>query len=154
MNLGFIFAAVLGASVVPAFGQAKPNTSVPHSGPARQVLAIVDQLTTAGVKRDVAALDKLYAQDYFHTNPDGTIMTKAEVLASYRTAPTATIDSDAHDQDRVQVHGNMAVVNSRVIIKGRLGEQPFTRVYRVTHVLRRAAGRWLAANSHATLMTQ
>ena len=58
----------------------------------------------AGVRRDVSTLARLYADEYFHTNADGSLMTKAQVLDSYKAPPTATIESHRHDEDKVGVH--------------------------------------------------
>lgn len=123
-------------------------------GNQQEVVDVLDRLTSAGLKRDVAALDQLYADDYFHTNADGSRMSKQDVLKSYRDPPTALVESSAHDEDRVQVHGDLAIISSRIKIAGRIADQPFTRSYRVTYVFRKAEGRWLVATSHASLLAQ
>lgn len=120
----------------------------------KEVVAFLDVLTTAGLKRDVATLTHLYADDYFHTNPDGSLMTKAQVLESYREAPKGVIESSQHDEDRVWVHGNVAFVNTRVTIKGRFNDVPYVRQWRVTYLFEKLRGQWLAVTSHATLIMQ
>jgi ketosteroid isomerase-like protein len=138
-----------------AFAKYSVENGIAESWVEKEVIAFFDVLTDAGLKRDVATLDRLYSDDYFHTNPDGSIMTKAQVLASYK-APlgAATIDSDEHDEDRVIIRGNVAVLNTRVTIKGRFNSEPYTRMYRITYVFEKKKGAWRAVMSHATLILQ
>ena len=121
----------------------------------QEVITFLDALTEAGLKRDVAVLERLYSEGYFHTNPDGSIMTKPQVLASYKAPPgVATIDSDKHDEDRVWIKGNLAVLNTRMTIKGRFNGEPYTRMYRITYVFEKGKSDWRAITSHATLILQ
>lgn len=116
------------------------------------VLAFLDTLTEAGFKRDAARLDRLYADDYFHTNSDGSMMTKSQVLASYKAPPSTVIESDRHDDDKVWIRGNVAYVNTRVTIKGRTNNQPYERQWRVTYLFEKTKGKWRAVTSHASLI--
>jgi len=106
---------------------------------------VFERLNDAGLRRDVAALEQIYAGDYFHTNPDGSIMRRADVMASYRKPATARA---THDDDIWQIHGDTAVVNTRLTTKSAGGEGRF----RVTYVFERRGGRWQATNSHATMI--
>ena len=81
------------------FAKGHSHQSNPLIKTKEEVIAFLDTLTEGGRKRDVATLDRLYSDDYSHTNPDGSIMTKAQVLVSYKAPPTAVIESDQHDED-------------------------------------------------------
>ena len=116
------------------------------------VLATFDRVNAAGMKRDAATLDTLYTDDYFHTNPDGSVMDRATVLASYHQPTQFTFSSSQRDEERVQVHGDCAVMSLRLTLQGKRGADPFSSQYRVTYVLRRAAGQWKVANSHSSLL--
>jgi ketosteroid isomerase-like protein len=130
------------------------SSSAARKDDEREVLKTIDALAEAGMKRDLATIERLYSDDYFHTNADGTIMTKRDVLSFYRNASGGTIESNKHDEDRIQVHGAMAVVSTRVAIKGRSAEgQAFALTYRVTYVLNKGRGSWQVTASHASLMT-
>ena len=120
----------------------------------KEVIAFLDALGEAGLKRDAATLDRLYSDDYFHTNPDGSIMTKAQVLESYRAAPKTIIESNQHDEYKVWLHGDVALVNTRVIIKGRANDEPYVRYYRVTYIFAKTKSGWRAVNSHASFILQ
>lgn len=130
-----------------------------HNGQAiakaeKEVISFLDALTEAGLKRDAATLDRLYSDDYFHTNPDGSIMTKAQVLDSYRAAPKSVIESNQHDEDKVWLHGDVAFINTRMTIKGRVNQGPYVQHYRVTYIFEKMKSGWRAVNSHASLILQ
>lgn len=116
------------------------------------VLAVFDRVNAAGMKRDAKALDELYTGDYFHTNPDGSVMDRATVLKSYEQPTQFTFSDSQRDEERVQAHGDCAVMSLRLTLHGKRGEDPFTSRYRVTYVLRKEKGRWKVANSHSSLL--
>jgi 3-oxoadipate enol-lactonase len=118
----------------------------------RKVMAVVKALRQAGLARDVEALERLYAPDYFHTNPDGSLMGRAQVLASYRGLPTLTVHSVEGDEPKVVLRGDFAVASERVALHGKTAEgRPFVSRYRVTYVLERRGSAWRFLNSHASL---
>src|SRR6058998_3410037 len=110
MRLSIILSALLVGSATLWAGQQIARAANRTHGSEQEVLAVIDQLTNAGLKRDVAALDRLYAEDYFHTNADGSLMSKEEVMRSYREPAKVAIDGSKHDDDRIQVHGDLVVV--------------------------------------------
>lgn len=118
----------------------------------RAVRAVIAALSEAGRRRDVAALERLYAAGYFHTNADGSVMTRAQVLASYQARAQASFDSNEHAEERVRLYGDAAVVVGTVTLKGRMNDQPFARTWRVTYVLDRRGGRWRIVASHASVI--
>jgi ketosteroid isomerase-like protein len=110
-------------------------------------------LSAAGVHRDVTTLTQLYSEDYFHTNADGSVMTRDEVLASYRAPTVFHFDSWRASAERVIIRGTFAVVNQVVALHGeKEGEGKFTSHYRVTYVLEKRDRGWKFVNSHASLL--
>ena len=118
----------------------------------KEVVAFLDVLSEAGLKRDVATLERLYSDDYFHTNSDGSIMTKQQVMDYYKAPPTVITDSTKHDEAKVWVHGNVAFVNTRVTVKGRSQGNPYERQYRVTYLFEKTKDGWRCVTSHASAM--
>ena len=149
---GLLLLTVVAAATT--FAQVHQRQANARTKAEKEVIACLDALTEAGLKRDVAALDRLYVDSYFHTNPDGSLMSKAQVLASYQAPPTATIDFDQHDEDKVWVQGNVAFVNTLVTIRGRRGDNPYERRYRVTYLFEKLRNKWRAVTSHATLILE
>ena len=140
------------ACAAAAFAQNRPGHPAARTKAEAEVIAFLDRLTEAGFKRDVAEVDRVYADDYIHTNSDGSIMTKSQVLASYQAPASTVVESDRHDEDRVWVRGDVAYVNTRVTIKGRTNNQPYERQWRVTYLFEKTKGVWRAVTSHASLI--
>jgi ketosteroid isomerase-like protein len=120
--------------------------------PKTEVLAVVDALNDAGLHRDVNKLRSLYSPQYFHTNPDGSLMQLADVLASYQKPSPFKFESSSADERRVLLAGDSAVVNERLSLHGRKNGDPFVSRYRVTYVLVRGTQGWKVINSHASLL--
>lgn len=119
----------------------------------QEVLALLKLLANAGKKREVATLQRFHSDGFFHTNADGSMMSKSQVLDSYKAPAQVTIDSDELDQEKVQLHDNIAIVSCRVTLQGRDSSgQQFTMPFRVTYVLVRENGGWLLAASHASVL--
>ena len=153
MRTSLALALVL-AACFSALGQRSRVANGKNQAAEQKVLTVIHKLADAGIRRDVKTIARLYSDDYFHTNADGSIMTKAQVLASYRARPDVTAESNEHGQEKVQLDGDIAVVSSRVTYKGLFKDQPFSRLYRVTYVLKQRRGRWQVIASHASLMGQ
>ncbi|MEP7132046.1 MAG: nuclear transport factor 2 family protein [Acidobacteriota bacterium] len=120
-----------------------------------RVVATVARLHEAGLRRDAAAMEKLYAPDYFHTNPDGSVMKLADVLASYRTDPKTTISSQQTSEQTVLLRDAFAVVTEKIALHGRTAEgDRFLSRFRVTYILERGGSRseWRVVNSHSSFL--
>src|SRR5205814_9758157 len=57
------------------------------------ILQTLEELSKAGMQRDVGALRRIYATNYFHTNADGSVMERDQVLRSYEEPPKAKFES-------------------------------------------------------------
>lgn len=144
-----VHAAILVVLALPPAGSRRADAEA-----VREALAAVSRVAAAGMRRDADALEKLYAADYFHTNPDGSVMSRSEVLASYRSGDTSfTFDRSEASDERVVLRGRLAVVNERVALHGeKKGSGKFTSRYRVTYVLEKAGAEWKVLNSHSSLI--
>src|SRR5437762_12008181 len=85
----------------------------------QEVRAAIEQYRTALMKRDTAALERIWADDYTFINASGAVLTKAERLATAISGATnlGTIESDPNMKIRVY-GGDVAIANSCVTIKG------------------------------------
>jgi ketosteroid isomerase-like protein len=137
---------ILGLGLTAMVGSEKNSSE-------QEVLAATDRLSSAGLHRDVTALKTLYSDDYFHTNPDGSVMTREEVLASYVSPTLFHFDSSEASSVRAITRGTFAVVNQILTLHGeKEGAGEFTARYRVTFVLERQRTGWKFVNSHSSLL--
>lgn len=151
MRRSLIVIVLVVSASPPALSQGRGKTGS-AAADERAVRAVIGALSDAGMRRDVAAIDRIYADGYFHTNADGSVMTKEQVLASYRAPARDRFGSNEHTEERVRLYGDAAVVSGTVTLKGRTDDQPFVRTWRVTYVLVRRGGRWQIVASHASIL--
>jgi ketosteroid isomerase-like protein len=115
-----------------AYGQSADQQQ--NSNSEREVRQAIEKYKTALLKRDVAALEKIWADDYVFVNAAGDVLTKEQRLANIKSGATA-LDSISEDENMtVRVYQNSAVTTSRVTIKGQYSGQPVSGQYRSTVV--------------------
>lgn len=140
-----------GLSLV-ALGQTKDTSS---GGNTEQViLRLESEGRQATLKNDLAANDRLLADNWINVNADGSITTKAKLLELLK-AGSFKILSIENDEVMVRVFGDAAVATGRSTTK-REGEggEILTRQVRFTRVYARNNGRWQVVSAHNTLIRQ
>ena len=94
---------------------------------------------------DVRRFDEILADDFLCSNPDGSLIDRAQFLR--QTAVPVTISNlQAHDVT-VRVMGDVAIIHARTtytLADGREGKGRYTDVWA------RRGGRWLAVSAHVT----
>lgn len=116
---------------------------------------LVNETAAALAKNDVATLEKTYADNYMLVNLDGSVQTKAERLASFKSGETK-FDSFAYDEVNVRINpeGTGAVVIARAMAKGMNKGKPVADgPIRVTQVWSKTKDGWRQASGHATAIT-
>jgi ketosteroid isomerase-like protein len=107
----------------------------------QEVLKVEEELDRAFAEGDTATLDRIWADDVVYTSANGRVLDKAQYLARFRSG-TRTFDSFAHDDIRVRLYENMAIVTGRSTSvlhdAGRLSAGP----RRFTHIYVKRGGRW------------
>ena len=94
---------------------------------------------------DVTRFKAILAEDFLCSNPDGSLVDKAQFLE--QTARPVTISGlEAHDV-RVRILGDVAIIHARTSYVTPSGEH---RSGRYTDVWARRGGRWLAVSAHVT----
>lgn len=126
-----VVAALLMLLSVPAFASAEDDL--------RAALANYRQ---ALVKKDLAALQNIWTDDYTFIDAHGRVRTKADRLADLKSNAT-TLDRIQHEEPpRVRVHGEIGIISSDVTLVGRYGHKQVSGVFRSTHIWVLAGGRW------------
>ena len=96
-------------------------------------------------KSDVKRFSEILADDFLCSQPDGSLIDRAQFLA--QTARPVTISSlQAHDV-KVRLMGDFAIIHARTTYNtadGRAGSGRYTDVWA------RRNGRWLAVSAHVT----
>ena len=122
---------------------------------AEQVIRKLDnERIQAQIHADVAALERIYADDFIGVGPSGTVRTKPQVISDF-TSGGLKFQSITTDEVQVRVYGNTAVETGRSIMIGQDKNKVVPRDNRFTRVWVKLDGRWqLVANHYSLLITQ
>jgi len=114
---------------------------------------MIGKYRTALLQRDIATLEKIWADDYVFVNASGDVLTKAQRLANAKSGAT-TLDSIREEENiTVRVYENSAVATSRVTIKGQYSGQPTSGQYRSTHVWVKGSEGWQLVSNQLTALS-
>lgn len=94
---------------------------------------------------DVRWFDANLAEDFMNSNPDGSLVDRAQFLAQI-AQPCAVSDFEAEDV-RIRILGEIAIIHGRTVYKkpdGQAGAGRYTDVYS------RRQGRWLCVSADVT----
>src|SRR3979411_752027 len=94
---------------------------------------------------DVRRFDEILAEDFLCSNPDGSLVDRAQFLA--QTARPVTISGLGIDAVGVRLLDAVAIIHARTSYATAGGER---RHGRYTDVWARRDGRWLAVSAHVT----
>lgn len=98
--------------------------------------------TAAELRGDAAAVGKYIADDFWATQPDGTMQSRAQYMSEVK----ASKDTDVADEYVIRMYGkDVAVMTHRGTVAG---ETPV--VYRSTHVWVNRNGKWQIVAHHSS----
>jgi ketosteroid isomerase-like protein len=110
--------------------------------PAEDVLAAVRNYRQALVKKDYAVLENTWSADYRFVNGQGALLTKADRMAELKSGHTSVGSITHEEEPAVTVHGDLAIVLSRVTLVGKYSGREVSGQYRSLHVWMHTDGRW------------
>jgi ketosteroid isomerase-like protein len=111
------------------------------------------EIGEAITRRDLAALDRLIADDFSVTSPLGQMMTKQQALDTL-TSPDYELEFLCNAEITVRVFGDAAVATAVGTTKGRYQGQDASSQFRYTRVWVKRQGCWQAVAAHSTYLTQ
>ena len=136
--------AVVLLSASFALGAAAP----PPGESAREVENLERELVAAIARGDMAAYDRIVADDYVVFDASGKEISKAEVMASYRSGERRYTGLEIFDV-KGHVFGDAAVVSARTKGLRREGDRDVPNRVRYVRVYARRDGRWRAVSQMA-----
>ena len=103
-----------------------------NSDSKREVWEALQNYETAFIKRDVAALEKIWADDSVFVNASGQALTKEQNLAKIKSGATELDTIIEEDGMMVRVYQNSAITTTPVTIKGQYSGRHVNGLYRST----------------------
>jgi hypothetical protein len=139
----FAIAVVAFSAAAIASGQEQGATKDPRRIVEQVIRKLDNERIQAQIHADVAALERIYADDFIGVGPSGTVRTKPQVISDF-TSGDLRFQSITTDDVRVRVYGNAAVETGNAVPH----DTRFTRVWI------KQQGRWrLVANHYSSSMS-
>jgi len=123
-----------------ALAQTSDKKAAPSSKAEQEVMKVLDEIIEALGRTDVAALDRLYADDYIVTQSFG-VTSKAQLMDAFKSGRLKYTSCSGKDRS-VRVYGNTAVATGILTLKGQNPNGDFTIYARTTGVWVKQEGRW------------
>lgn len=118
-----------------------------------EIVALEAQLRQAQLDADVAALDRLIADELLFTGPDGALGTKAQDLAAHASG---AVRFRAHEPDELRVRrvgSNVAIAALRARLAVEVAGVLVHGTYRYTRVwAREGEGAWRVVGGHVSAL--
>lgn len=147
-----VLVAVATSLALGQMADKQETTKGGKAGVEQALMQIERDWTEAGLKKDVATLDKILADDWVGQGITGSA-TKAQALADLKSGDSKQ-DSITLGEMKVRVFGNTAVVTGSDDEKTSYKGKDTSGHYTGTDVFVKRQGRWQAVASQGTLMTQ
>ena len=103
----------------------------------------------AQLTNNVAAADRLLADDYLGISSNGTLETKADELTRRRSGTLHITQLDLSDI-KVRIYGDTAVVTSKADVVGKNGDRDISGRFRYTRVYSNREGQWRIVSFEAS----
>lgn len=130
--------AILVLSSIFLFAQTKDEQAI------QQVL---NEVATALKAKDLATLNRIWADDYIFVSPAGTVANKVQRAAAI-TAGTPD-EFFAYEDVKTRIYGNTAVINT--MVKSKNASQVNATTIPSTLVMVKNSGRWQIVNGQGTM---
>jgi uncharacterized protein (TIGR02246 family) len=111
------------------------------------LLALIQEYTNAVINRDTSVVERLFADDYISTAPNGHVGNKSQEIAELKSG-VMTITKVEIDDFHARIDGNSAVTNFLTTIFFKVNNEDGSAQYRTTCAFVKRDGRWLFLASH------
>ncbi len=125
------------------------GTSGSSAGDEEAIVALEREWLDALEKSDVAALDRILADDFVEVGPGGESQDKATSLAETRKGDMAFESIEMIDS-KTRVFGNTALLIGTGAVKASYKGEDMSGTYRWTDAFVKRNGRWVAVSGHVT----
>lgn len=136
-----LMVAMLVAASSSALGQQTHSGADPKTNDEQAVRRLLNEISAALERADIAALDRIYADGYTLVNESGVLTTKAPRLAALKSGELK-YESVGFDEVAVRLYGTTAVATYRVTSRGQYRGQAIGGQFRATSTYLKMKGRW------------
>lgn len=126
-----------------------PEKMSDDSAAVEQITRLEHQFAEAELREDYASIAGLLAPEFIGVNPNGRELSRSQVLAEQKSSDRR-IEILRHDNIRVQVFGDCAVVFAVTVMRWKYRGQVFSGEFPYMRVWIKRQGRWLAVATQSS----
>jgi len=130
---------------------ALPQTFAQSEGDESKIIALENLWNQMQVAHDADAMSKMLDPEFVLTDYDGSIMNKAQLLASIRDTSNQ-LTTEVSEAMKLFRHGDTVVVIGATHEKGTLKGKPYQHNGRFTDTWIKRDAQWLCVASHLALI--
>jgi uncharacterized protein (TIGR02246 family) len=146
-----LFLAGLISFVALPFVLSQSPSSGNHKSVEQEVRAAIEQYRDALLKKDTAALERIWADDYTFINGRGAVLTKAERLANAKSGATNLEAIKQESEAKVRAYGDdVAIAISHVTLKGQYSGKATNGQFQSSMVWVKRPDGWQLASNQIT----
>ena len=119
----------------------------------RQIIELENTFGHATVKKDIVRLKEIISDDFVGIVSSGAVMTKAQIIGEIEDG-TNDIQVDSAANMEVRLFGNVAVVNGKLFMQGKMNGNPYKGVVSFTDVWVLRSKKWQVVNFQETKLQQ
>jgi len=139
------------AGYKPAASEEKKTEKAPASPVEQELMKLERDWMESVKKHDEASLNQLLADDFFATDEQGRVTSKAQYVSDMKGL---SVDSYSADDFSFRINGPTAVVSARWTLKASFQGQDISGGYRETNVWMNRDGRWRVVATHISRIAQ
>jgi ketosteroid isomerase-like protein len=148
-----LLAGLIGCVALP-FALSQSPSSADNKTVEQEVRAAIEQYRTALLKRDTAALERIWTDDYTFINGSGKVLTKAERLANAKSGSTNLDTIKQESEAKVRAYGgDVAIAISHVTLKGQYSGKATSGQFQSSLVWVKGPSGWQLACNQITPIT-
>ena len=117
-------------------------------GVEKAIIQMEKDWTEAGIKKDVAAFDRIVADDWISVDFEGNVVNKAAAIADLKSGASSSASVDLGEM-KVRVYGDTAIVIGSDTEKSTYKGKDSSGHYVWTDVFVKRNGRWQAVSSQS-----
>ena len=145
---------VLCGLAIPAPAACQPKVAA--SKAEEEVRKLEREWLDAYEKRDADAMNRIVADDFMITFPNGSLQTKPQLMAEIRQArkPTDLAPKFSTEDVKARMYGDTVILTGRVVTQVRRGDNDVREQSRYTDTYVKKDGRWQVVASHLSSVAE
>jgi ketosteroid isomerase-like protein len=126
---------------MPSFAQARQPQTNNNDKAVQEIIDFRNRYIEAEENKDVAYLDKIFADDFFALNPQGLLLDKPHMLENMKRADRVFKVVNPRET-QVHFYGDVAILTEHVTVDGEDKGRHFGGEFRFVRVFAKQNGNW------------